>query len=521
MAESRVKKTLINARINFVFYFVMLVVSFFSRKIFLTYMGADFMGLTGTLRNLLGFLNLAELGIGVAISYVLYKPLYDRDDKSICEIISVLGYLYRWIGFIILTIGCIIACFLPLIFPFESRYNEATGECLSLGVVYFAYFAFLSSTLIGYFINYRQTLLSADQRNYVVTAYYQTMNVIRILLQMALIYYTRSFYVWLVIEFSFGILYSLVLNWRINKTYPWLKTDIRNGHALMKKYPAVLIKTKQLFIHQIGNAVQFQTRQVLIYSFVSLSTVTMYGNYTIIVDKLYLLMSNFLSGMGASVGNLIAEGNKTKIQNVFWELFSFRMFLYSTIIFSIYHLINPFIVLWLGKEYLFSKDVVTVIVAYMFIDQYRGCTYQFLIGYGLVNDIWAPLAEAAIYIVVSIVGGYFLGLIGVLLGPVVSTFVVEFLWKPYYLFKRGFEIPVYIYWINNFKYIILTAVAAVISVYILKRIGLLADMVTWKSWILNGVCTTLVFALCEAAFLYVFTNGGRMFVNRFMKFRHA
>lgn len=100
--ESRVKKSLLNARVNLIFYFLTLILSFFSRKIFLDCLGADFVGLTTTLQNLLGFLNLAELGIGSAIGYVLYKPLFEHDQQKINEIISVFGYLYRWIGLIIL-----------------------------------------------------------------------------------------------------------------------------------------------------------------------------------------------------------------------------------------------------------------------------------------------------------------------------------------------------------------------------------------------------------------------------------
>ena len=108
--ESRVKKSLLNARVNLIFYFLTLILSFFSRKIFLDTLGADFVGLTGTLQNLLGFLNLAELGIGSAIGYVLYKPLFEHDEGKINEIISVFGYLYRWIGFIILGAGIVLAC---------------------------------------------------------------------------------------------------------------------------------------------------------------------------------------------------------------------------------------------------------------------------------------------------------------------------------------------------------------------------------------------------------------------------
>ena len=155
--KSRLQKSLLNARVNLVFYFVTLGISFFSRKIFLDTLGADFMGLTGTLLNLLGFLNLAELGIGSAIGYVLYKPLFEHNETKINEIISVFGYIYRRIGFIILGAGCILACFLPLIFP---------NNVFDLKVIYFAYFSYLASSLIGYFANYKQTLLGADQNEY-------------------------------------------------------------------------------------------------------------------------------------------------------------------------------------------------------------------------------------------------------------------------------------------------------------------------------------------------------------------
>ena len=153
--ESRVKKSLLNARVNLIFYFLTLILSFFSRKIFLDTLGADFVGLTGTLQNLLGFLNLAELGIYTAIGYVLYKPLFEHDETKISEIVSVLGYLYKWVGFIILGAGIVLACFLPLIFPNTE---------FELGIIFFAYFSFLASSLIGYIANYKQTLLGADQK---------------------------------------------------------------------------------------------------------------------------------------------------------------------------------------------------------------------------------------------------------------------------------------------------------------------------------------------------------------------
>ena len=107
MAESRVHKSILNAKINLIFYFITLFLSFFSRKIFLDCLGDDFVGLTGTLSNLLDFLNLAELGIGAAIGTVLYKPLFDQDHEKINEIVSVFGYFYRKVGWVILCAGIV------------------------------------------------------------------------------------------------------------------------------------------------------------------------------------------------------------------------------------------------------------------------------------------------------------------------------------------------------------------------------------------------------------------------------
>lgn len=509
--ESRVKKSLLNARVNLIFYFLTLILSFFSRKIFLDTLGADFVGLTGTLQNLLGFLNLAELGIGSAIGYVLYKPLFEHDEGKINEIISVFGYLYRWIGFIILGAGLILACFLPLIFP-KTQFE--------MGLIFFAYCAFLASSLIGYFANYKQTLLGADQKNYVVTAYFQTGNIVKVLIQMACAYYTGSYYLWVIIELTFGIIYSIILNWKINQVYPWLRSEVRLGKQLFKKYPEVMKYTKQLFVHRISTFVQFQTTPFLVYAFVSLQTVAYYGNYTIVTDKVSQLLNNLLSSTGAGVGNLIAEGNKEKIEHIFWELISIRFFVTGILLFSLYNLLPPFITLWLGPQYLLANSVLILMLFSFFIGMTRGATDQFLYGYGLFYDTWAPVAESVIFIVVAIIGGHIWGLSGVLLGGIVSSALIIGIWKPYFLFSKGFELSVWRYWRRILYYIILTifsffVVDFIVSLFIDSGYSLEG----WGNWILYSVVITGSFSLFYFGLLYIGTKEMRTFLNRVLKWK--
>lgn len=507
--ESRVRKSLLNARVNLIFYFLTLALSFFSRKIFLDTLGADFVGLTGTLQNLLGFLNLAELGIGSAIGYVLYKPLFDHDETKINEIISVFGYLYHWIGKIILIAGCILACFLPLIFP-NTEFD--------LGLIFFAYFSFLASSLIGYFANYKQTLLGADQKNYVVTAYFQTATIIKTIIQMALAYYTGNYYLWVIVELSFGIIYSFILNWKINQVYPWLKSEVSQGRILFKKYPEVMKYTKQLFVHKFTTFIQFQTTPFLIYAFVSLQTVAFYGNYTIITDKLSVFIGNLLGSTGAGVGNLIAEGDRNKIMKVFWELLAIRFWFASIFIFALYFLLEPFIILWLGKQYILDKSILIILLCNVFIMQTRGVTDQFLYGYGLFRDVWAPIAEAVIYLVVALIAGSCLGLKGVLLGGIISMLIIVCGWKPVFLFKSGFHFPLYIYWFNWGKHLFLMFITFIIGDYVVALITIDPAENYWE-WIKYAMCITSIFILMYTSVLSFFSQGMRSFLQRILRIK--
>lgn len=506
IAESRVKKTLLNARVNLIFYFLTLVLSFFSRKIFLDCLGADFVGLTGTLQNLLGFLNLAELGIGSAIGYLLYKPLYDHAENKINEIISVMGYLYRWIGLIILSAGCVLACFLPWIFP-------ETGFSLSL--IFFAYFAFLISSLIGYFINYRQNLLGADQKNFVVTAYFQTANIIKVIIQMALAYYTGNYYLWVAIEFIFGIIYSIILNWKINQTYPWLKADVKLGKKVFKLYPEVMIKTRQLFVHKISSFVQFQTTPFLIYSFVSLSVVAFYGNYMIILEKLKGLLNQVLGSSQAAIGNLCAEGNISKTLRIYRELFGLRFFISATVGLTSLFTITPFIHLWVGPQYDLPFFTVFLIIFITCISIQRGTTDHFIDANGLFQDTWAPVVESTIFLIVALIGGNFYGLNGILLGSIISQTIIVEIWKPYFLFKKGFNTSVKIYWKHffiDFICIFVNSIVIYIGFHYFKP-----QFGSWPQWILNTSIIFVVIVILNYTLLYLFEPGIKTLTKRYIK----
>lgn len=504
--ESRVKKTMLNAKINLICYFASFITAFFTRKILLDHLGTEFIGFTGTVGSLLSFLNLAELGIGTAIGYVLYKPIADGDKFKINEVISVLGYLYRIIGLAILSLGIIGSLFLPLIFPDTD---------IPLGVIYFAFYAYLAASMIGYFVNYRAALLSADQRNYIVTGYFQITTTCKVILQMILAIYFGSFYIYLAIELIGGIINAIILNWKINQTYPWLKREIKQGKQIFKKYPEIIKYTKQIFAHKVGGLVQGQLTPFLIYSFVSLPMVALYTNYTILTQKLEGLISGVINSTGAAIGNLIAEGNKERILKVFRELLAIRIFVASIAASCIYTFASPFIGVWLGEEYILNGYTVALIAILSGLGIARGVLDQFCYGCGLFADVWAPYAESIIMVAVAVTCGYYWGLPGVLCGPVVSIIVIIYIWKPYYLFSRGFKLSVSKYWKLFAINITATATAFLATDYIYDtfiQTNIATD--NWLGLIENGIIFVIMLTVITTVVYYTVSAGFRDFLYR-------
>jgi hypothetical protein len=500
---------MINAEVNLLFYFLMLFLNFFSRKIFLDNLGADFIGLSGTLSSILGYLNLAELGITACIGYFLFKPLQSNNRQEIQEILSLLGYLYNWIGCFILAGGILISLFFPLIF--------AKAE-LGLGIIYFTFYSFLGSSLIGYFINYRQTLLSADQKNYLVAIYLQSANFIRLILQIVLAYTYKNPFVWVGIEFLFSVFGCIVLNWKIDKEYPWLNVDKRQGKQLLKKYPEVIAKTKQVFIHKLKDFALIKSDELFIFFFVSLKMVAFYGNYMIIISKLISLFSAVTGSVGASVGNLVAEGNKTNMLKVFWEFTTIQHTIAAILSFSLYTFLEPFVVHWLGAEYIMDHRILILLVVFIYISNSRTSVDSFNYAHGLYADVWSAWAELIINVSVTIICGLKWGIIGILLGKITSLLAIVVFWKPYYLFSSGFKESVSIYWKGVLRNYAISAFAIGASFYTIRFIPVSPYQSIWN-WILYSAISMIIFLCYDITATMLFAKGAKDSLNRIKKFR--
>lgn len=489
-----------------VFYFISLVLQFFSRKIFLDCLGTEILGLNTTATNLLQFLNLAELGIGAAVGFSLYKPFYDKDEQAISEIAALQGKLYRHIAYIVIAGAGLLMCFFPWIFaktPFPLWYAYAT-----FGVLLF-------SALLGYFVNYRQVLLSADQKEYKIQYSYKSVILAKTLVQILAVKCLDDGYVWwLVLEAIFAVAASWTLSLTIRRTYPFLRPCILSLKELNAKYPIIQVKIKQVFFHKIGGFALSQTSPIIIYAFTTLTVVALYGNYMLISMGLYSLSMALSNGLTASVGNLVVEGNGEKTMAVFEELFSVRFVLAAIITFGMMTMVQPFITLWIGADYLLPVSTLALITASLFIQVSRQAVDSYIYAYGFFSDIWAPVAEASLNVGLSVLLGGFFGLNGVLSGVLISQVIVILVWKPVFLFginlRHGLKRYVKIY----FQHLAYGCIVAAIVCFLLRLLPV-SPTDSWWCFAVYGLSGIGLFAVLLVA-TFCFSRGGLYFFGRRM-----
>lgn len=439
----RVHRSVMNIKVGMLFYVLSLFLAFFSRKIFLDCLGAEFIGLTGMLMNIMSFLSVAELGIGTSIIYFLYKPLQEENHEKINEIMSMLAYLYRCIGFVIGAIGIVVSCFFPWWFS-----HLTTG----LPLVYFAFYSFLATSMAGYIFNYKQLLVSANQKQYMVNAYFQTISIVQSLVQIFLAYHYRNLYLWVVVGFAFTIIGIIVFNYRIRQLYPWLRISLKEGRQNLNNYPEVLKKTRQIFVQKIKDFILYRSDEILVGAFVSVVQVAFYGNYTIITSKFNFLVNILSDGMNAGIGNLIAEGNHQNTMKVFWELTAIRFFIVGIVIYGLLIFMQPFIVCWFGPQYRLSDLIVYLLIFYVFIFLSRGVVEMYISAHGLFSDVWASWTELGLNLTITLCLAPFYGIVGILMGKILSVFFIATFWKPYFLFSHGLHLKVSTYWKGMFPY---------------------------------------------------------------------
>lgn len=502
----RVKNSLLNISAGLGNQIIITLLSFVSRTVFIYSLGAEYLGLNGLLTNVLGMLTLVEAGFGASIMYSLYKPVADNDQKKISALMDFYKRVYFIIACVVLSLGLLLLPFLGIIIKDTSIKN-----------VSLIYLIFLLNTVLPYLYVHKSSFLNVCQKNYIVTGFYTISAVISTLLKIGILHFTQNYVLYLIVESFITLVTSIALAKTVNNMFPFLKSHSLNKIDDETKNKIVK-NVKAIVLQNIGVFLIFGTDNIIISSFVSVTAVGLYSNYHMLIEIFRTFSYQIFNNIYHSVGNLVANESKEKVYQIFKVTMFLNFWLYSLFSILMCILIEPFISLWIGSDYLLGSSILIVLITLFYERGMRNSISTVKTTAGIFHeDRFAPLIQALINLVCSIILVKYIGMIGVFLGTLISTVLVPFWTTPFLVYKRFFMISIWDYYkkycfytcmaivayfitngisayipTNNFLMLILKAVVCFIAV---NTFYILIFLKTYEFSYVNQLVKNLLFGL--------------------------
>lgn len=426
----RTKSTFRNVITTFGGQFLTIIITLFSRKIFLSNLGSELLGLNSLFINILSFLSMAELGIGNAINYSLYKPLAENDITKIKSIMNFYKLAYYMIGIIIFICGIILCPFIPFIVNTDINLN-------SINLIYFL---FVFKTSISYFFSYKAALIIADQQNYIFTINHHIWKLILNFIQIVLVIKFKNYYLYLIIDVIITILENFSIAKIANRKYPFLTSKKSQPLDLNTKL-SIKKNTISMVLNRIGSTIINSTDNILISAFINLSIVGLYGNYTTITIGVNNVLYQVIYSVSSSIGNLVVEGNLKRNREVFFDMYFVVVWIYGWVCAAEFILLTPFIKIWYGSGTELSIIIVLLLVVQTYFRGQSVLMSAHIQALGIYEKIkYNGIIEAIINLVVSILLGKVWGIYGILLGSIIAYITSNFWLSSKAILTYGYKI---------------------------------------------------------------------------------
>ena len=420
----RSKKTLKNIKVDLVITLTIVLLGFLSRKIFIEYMGADFTGLMLLFVQLIGMINIAEMGVGTATASLLYKPLSENNQAVINKIIASTAKVYKYISILVFVVG--ITTGVIVYFNVPSVANVQYSQ--------YYWLLYVINTACSYLFAHYFILLTADQKYHTTRTIQGGAKILCICIQLLVIIHYKNFLLYILCDSLFFLLQFTFFKRKVSKEYEYITND--SAGEITEEFKSVKDKIKKVFFHKLGTVLVFNTDYIIISKFLALTTVTLYSSYMMIFQALTMFINIFGNSVTASVGNFLALKDSDGRKELWDRVILLFFFLATCITLITVISITDFVRLWIGDEHLLDKTTLYLLSFNLFVLISKVALDVIKNASGEFGDIALPILEGTINIIVSIILVNKVGLAGVVIGTVTSNIFIICLAKPAYLFKK-------------------------------------------------------------------------------------
>lgn len=491
-----------NAMVNMTGKIVSLLMQFIVRVYFIRKLGDICLSVNGLFTNILSVLSIAELGIGFAVCYSMYKPLAFKDQEKTNQIIHLYKKIYFVIGCIIFALGLVLMPFLKYIVKEENMIND----------IYIIFVLYLLKSCISYwFMSYRTAIVEADQKNYKIQRFSYLFDILSQVTQLFVLIQFESFVGFMIVACIFVMVKNVVIGVYVGKLYPYI----------LKKPSAPLPKEdrKELFkniygisLYKVSGTIYNSSDSIIISASTLLPFVLVgyYSNYTLILNALISLISVFVNSTTASIGNFNITETPKKKEELFQTLNFLNFWIYGVISICCFVLINPFISIMYGARCVLDNEIVIVVIINFIMHGLGNTIITFKDACGMFyKGRFRPMVSAVLNIVFSVVLIYPFGLAGVMLGTILSRLCSTFWYDTELIYKNVFKTSSKMYYVKYLlQFIFICALSALFG-YVFTFINI-DNIFEWILWgVILFVVVNVLFVVCffkKKEFVYLKTK---------------
>lgn len=475
--ESRTVNSVKNITMALVNNVVMQLVVFFTRSVFIKYLGVEYLGINGLFTNVLSFLSMADLGFSTAMNYSFYKPLADNDENKIAALITFYKKIYNIIALAISIVGVSLVPFLKYIINLERDIPH----------IELYYLVFLAGMVMSYLFVYKVSILNASQKNYVVNRYATIIGIVKSIIQVVVIVLFRSFLIYIILGALETLVNNLLVSRKADNLYPYIKNKV----ALKKEEKTEIYQNmKSVFIYKVAFNLFSGTDSIVISIIVGTIFVGYYANYLTLENVAHRFIIIFFTAVTASLGSVMAQQNDKFTYKVFLTFCMLSYWFSGVVTVAFYVLADDFITIWIGDKFILDNIVVIAVALNLFFKVSMQPVFMCREAAGLYRKTkFVMLFGAVLNLALSIALGYVMGLAGIVLATVLSRVFSYFIYEPRILYRDYFHEKVYTFYLKYFINLIIVVILAMIIKYILSFI---TDISIIKWIIKAAICLILV-----------------------------
>lgn len=406
-----------------------MVIPFLMRTVMIYSMGVEYLGLNSLFTSILQVLNLAELGVGSAMVYSMYKPIAEDNKREICALMKLYRFYYRIIGIIILVAGMCLLPFIPKLIKSDVPQN------ININILYLLN---LAITVLSYWLfAYKNCLLDAYQRRDVTSKVTLITNTLQYGLQIVVLFFLKNYYIYVIVMLVTQILTNVSIAYVVTKMFPQY---IPKGKMSSQDIQIINHRIRDLFTSKIGSVIVNSADTLVISAFLGLKMLAIYQNYFYILTAIIGIVGILFGSCTAGIGNSIIVETKEKNFNDLKKFTFILMWISGFSATCLLCLYQPFMEIWVGKNLQLEFGAVICFTVYYFVYELNQLLNLYKDASGMWHeDRFRPLVTALTNLGLNLVMVQFWGIYGVLLSTVLSMLFVGMPWLLHNLFTVIFK----------------------------------------------------------------------------------